>query len=370
MVQINKLVFAHEPFTKAETTTPLGLTSSMSATSLRHAKKSIIVCYPRMETFWANARQTHLLHIGQAKSIHITCHSGWNDIEKAELRVRAGSAGLRLRTAATLLVAGAVDLLKKAEPGVISFSKLNAASTATFEIPYDIEQELSELQLRLEVTYWTSKGEFVWTSSFNIPVALPVDVNVHDHFKSDMLFSRFVIRTVGRTPLELLKINLDGTNLFSIEPPPSIDMPLIIFPKQPAVITYKITPIINRVSSDVKRIEGRIAFRRTEGKEASLSLTVEFRCLDDDVTKYLESMLEDDLARSQFKQYTRLLMPVFIDRIVSRILPQQLERIAMTMRMSLGSFESLNWSDALEGLHPSTREEVQQWLLEWHLVHF
>jgi hypothetical protein len=58
ILEAKRIMFVHEPFTKAEATTPLGIITSVSAHSLKAAKKARILCFPRTESFESTNRVT------------------------------------------------------------------------------------------------------------------------------------------------------------------------------------------------------------------------------------------------------------------------------------------------------------------------
>lgn len=358
ILETEHLTLVHEPPRKPESTTPLNLVGSAPAASLQVAKRSQVLCFPRRGAFHAMVLQCPLIHIDQPRSIRIVGESGSNDIQRAELRIRAGSAGLRLRTADAQLIDGGVKIGKNAGPGIIRFSEMPQDGSVTFQVPYDLENNLSELNVKIDATYFTSAGEFQFASSNTLSIELPLDVNVLDHFKADMLISKFNIRTASNVPLEVQDVRLDGTDQFLIDDVPSIAMPLLVFPKQPVVFTYRIRPWTSG--------RGR-ALPRLDNKEPPLALSVLYRCLDEDVIAFAEREFAKDIEQSDYRQFSRALTPFFVERIKQRV-ASQMEAIALLNRMRLGSFENMSWAEALEGLPNSIREGVREWLQTWHQV--
>ncbi|ORY01488.1 trafficking protein particle complex subunit 10 [Clohesyomyces aquaticus] len=357
IIEAKRIVFLHEPFTKTEATTPLRITTSVSAASLKAAKNARVLCFPRTEAFRARVYLSHFIHIDQARSVEIECSSGWNDIHRAEIRVRSASAGLRLRTATATATTGDVKIQDKPNPGVISITAMESETTATFRVPYELEQILPELSIKLEVVYFTDKGEFQYHSSFLIPIELPLDVNVHDHFKNESLYSKFNIKTSSNVPLEILGVGLDGSEDFQVHSPKKINSPTHVFPKQPLAVTYKVT---KKEVNPAKRRQSRVP---TTG---SLSLSVEYRCMDEDVMDRVESLFATAVESSGVQQFARLLISTFTDRLQHRILPQQFERIALLDKVDMGAFEDMGWSECMDSLPPSLRDDTQKWLQDWH----
>ncbi|KAF2755603.1 TMEM1 family protein-like protein [Pseudovirgaria hyperparasitica] len=349
-----KLRFVHEPLQKAEITTPLGISTSVSGASLRVAKKSRILCYPTSESFYARISLTREIHIDKPRSIIVHISSGRNDIQSCDFRLRSASAGLRLRTADGEILSGSAAFESSSGPGAFRVKNMAPGTTLEIRIPYDLEMGLPELVIRMEATYSTCNGDFVWNSTSTVPIELPLDVNVHDHFKAKVLFSKFNIKTANQSPLEVLHAQLDGTDAFKVSSPSGLSMPMLVFPKQPVCLTYKIT--------STQRL-------RTEGKEAPLSLMVRYRCTDEDISTRIEAIFAQDLRKSPFAKLSRLLVPEFTTRVQPRILAPQYEQIALLSKVTLGSFDQMTWTDLTDHLPSALHEPVHSWLQEWHAQH-
>lgn len=360
MLETNRIVFVHEPFAKTEAMTPLGIITTASAQSLKAAKKSKILCFPRVEAFQARAYLSHFIHIDEPRHIEIKCSSGWNEIERAEIRLKPASAGLRLRTANASIASGDVVIdNNKPSPGVIVVGAIAADSTAVLKVPYDTETILQDLVVKVEVDYHTDSGRFQYYSSFTIPVELPLDVNVHDHFKADSLFSKFNIKTASQIPLELLDVSLASSEEFDVHAPQRSKESVHVFPKQPVAVTYKIT----KTDTDTP-----MQSQNTDLKTGSLSLSVEYRCLDEDVSDRLQELFTTAVENSPVRRLSRLLIDAFVDGIVHQVLPHQFEKIALLNRVDMGAFDDLGWSECLDSLPHIIRDDTQTWLRKWHEV--
>ncbi|XP_014553540.1 hypothetical protein COCVIDRAFT_107443 [Bipolaris victoriae FI3] len=361
VLEAKRIVFVHEPFQKTEATTPLGIITSVSAHSLRAAKKARILCFPRTEAFQARIYLSHLIHIDKPRHIEVEFSSGWNAIKRADIRLKSASAGLRLRTADASIEAGDIELEdNKQTPGVIAIGEMATGSAATLKVPYDMETILQDLTVKIDVDYFTENGQFQYTSSFVIPVELPLDVNVHDHFKSKSLFSKFNIKTANHIPLELLAVSLEGSEEFNVHAPKQPKEPLHVFPKQPVAVTYK---VIKKAMDAAQKRRSRIS---TAG---SLSLSVEYRCLNEDVLDRMRKLFAEAVENSPVHRLSRLLTDTFVNHIEHSILPQQYEKTALLGRIDLGAFEDMGWADCLESLPLVIRDDTQTWLQKWHEKH-
>ncbi|KAI8943647.1 hypothetical protein NX059_001632 [Plenodomus lindquistii] len=360
VLEAKRIVFVQEPLTKTEATTPLGITTSVSAHSLKAAKKARILCFPRAEAFNARVYLSHFIHIDKPRHVEIECSSGWNDITRAEVRLKSASAGLRLRTANAMVVTGDVTIEDNKTPGTILIGDMAPNTTATLKIPYDMETILQDLAIKVELDYTTQKGQFQFVSLSVIPVELPLDVNVHDHFKSNSLFSKFNIKTANHVPLELLDVELQGSDEFEVRAPRRSKDPLHVFPKQPVAITYKITKTASEPSK--KR-------QSQNPPSGSLALAVEYRCLGEDVLDRVRTFFADAATKSPVHRLTRLLTETFVQRVEHHILPHQYERVALLERLDLGAFENMGWADCLDSLPVVIRDDTQAWLQKWHEEH-
>jgi len=354
-----RIVFVQESFTKTEATTPLGITTSVSAHSLQAAKKARILCFPRPEALQARVYLSHYIHIDKPRHIEISCSSGWNEINRAEIRLKSASAGLRLRTASVAVTTGDITIEGTTTPGTIVIGSMSANTTATLKIPYDMETILQDLAIKTELDYTTQRGRFQFVSLSSIPVELPLDVNVHDHFKNNSLFSKFNIKTASQVPLELLDVELEGSEHFEVSAPRRPKEILHVFPKQPVAVTYKISKGVTGVS------EKRQSQSQSSG---NLALSVEYRCLDEDVLDRVRKLFVDAATDSPVHRIARLLTDTFIGQIKQDVLPKQYESIALLEKLDLGAFNEVSWVDCLDSLPPTVRDDAKAWLQKWYGV--
>lgn len=331
----------------------------MSATSLKSAKKNRVLCFPRAEAFEARLYLSHFIHIDKPRHIEITFSSGSNDIQRAEIRLKAASAGLRLRTANATTIFGDAQIAEKPSPGVIRIGEVAPNTTVTFQIPYETETMLPDLTVKMEIDYFTENGQFQYYSSFTIPVELPLDVNVHDHFKNASLFSKFNIKTASQVPLEITDVSLEGSDEYDVIAPKKPTGPFQVFPKQPVAVTYKVT------KRGVDIGERRKSQAASNG---SLALSVEYRCLDEEVLDRMCMLFGNAVSNGPVRRLVRLLVHTFTDRLRHRILPLQFERIALLQQVDLGLFDDFGWDDCIESLPQTVREDTRSWLLKWHQV--
>lgn len=362
VLEANRIVFAHEPITKTEVTTPLGIVTTVSAQSAKAEKKARISCFPQPEAFQTRIYLSHFIHIDKPRHIEIKCSSGWNEIQRTEVRLKSASAGLRLRTANVTVSAGDVKIEDKPNPGVIKTEAIPANSSVTLKVPYDMETILQDLNIKIEVDYYTENGQFLYLSSFVIPVDLPLDVNVQDHFKSKSLVSKFNIKTANQVPLELLEVDLEGSEEYDVHAPRRPKEAVIVFPKQPVAVTYKITKKAVEVADAAKRRQSKVS------NTASLSLTVEYRCLNEDVLDRVRKLFAEAVTDSPVHRLARLLVETFSSRVEQHVLPHQFETVALLEKLDMGAFEDMRWAECLDTLPLVVRDDTRKWLKKWHDV--
>lgn len=274
-----------------------------------------------------------------------------------EIRLKSASAGLRLRTANATTTSGDAQVLEKPSPGVMRIGGIPANTNATFQIPYETETMLPDLTVRMEIDYFTEHGQFQYYSSFTIPVELPLDVNVHDHFKDTSLFSKFNIKTASQVPLEILDVGLEGSGEYNVSAPRKPKGTFTVFPKQPVSVTYKVT-------KDAP--EGGERRQSQASNNGSLALSVEYRCLDEDVLDRVRILFTEAVESSPVHRLARLLIDSFVERLRHRVLPPQFERIALLEKVDMGTFDDMGWGECIDGLPETVREDTRVWLEKWH----
>ncbi|KAK5015312.1 hypothetical protein LTR60_002935, partial [Cryomyces antarcticus] len=333
VLEANKIRFIHDTSSSTDPVSSLALMQGVSIPPDTGIRRTKVFCYPRMEAFDAKAFPSRLVHIHRTRSIEISLSSGWNDIEKAEVTLRSASAGLRLRTAEIKLIHGNLGIVDASSPGVIHIGRMPSQCAATLQIPYVLENSLDNISVRLEVKYRTDLGEFVFLSTSTIPIELPLDVNVHDLFKETALFSRFSIRTASLVPFQLLDVKLEGSDAYAVETP-SVPSSMMVFEKQPACVTYKIT----------RRYVGGDTSATLSKKDSALSLTLTYRCLDEDVLDTVGAIFSVNLKDSHFAGLGRLLTPELLNMLGRRLAVGDYEKVGLLGKIALGSYEDSGWS--------------------------
>ena len=312
-----------------------------------------VYCYAAPDGLQAKVVPPHFINLGDMRTMEVELDSGRNDIKNGVIRVRPATAGLRLRVAEAKMVEGKVEANVKNDAGNIEFTDLAPKSFVRFRIPYTTEENHGFVFARLEVIYKTDKGQFSYSTVCSVTSALPISVNVQDIFKNDALFSRFTVGPAMLAPLRILNCNIPSSDVYEVQSSISDSGIMDVFAKQPASLLYKIK----------QRTEGA---PRASAK-SSLHLTVEFTCVDDESLDAVERKFRSDIEASKFREYTTLLSSHVVDTIRARLTPYEAEVIGLVRETEIPSYQSLQW-EGLLGALKEPRDEIKNWLVEWHKV--
>jgi trafficking protein particle complex subunit 10 len=346
----SNVVFKHEIADEKES-----LVERARIPSIR-PKAPYIFCYPRADSFRINVSLSRTIKIDQTRYVELECLNGPGLIETAELKLKSASSGLRIHVANASRILGTTCISTKASPGLIVIRKLEPFSKTIIKIPFELDDLHREISIRVDVT--SKSSGFEYTSIESIPVELPIDVNVHDLFKSGHIFSRFHIRSATEVPIRVTDINLEGTEEFEVKTPSSKPTPTIIHAKQPATFMYKIHPRQLDEDTNWKR--------KTQDKEGALALTVDYQCIDEDVQSQIIRKFELDLKSSSYYPLKRLLLKHLRDRLRYALSASSYSNYTLTDEIVVPSYEELSWSSLLPDLPAQLTEGLKAWLEDWH----
>lgn len=316
--------------------------------------RSNIHCFAAPDGLQAKVVPSHLISLGDMRTLEVELDSGRNEIEKGTIRVRPATAGLRIRVADAQIVQGEIKINNDNDAaGNIEFSGLPSKSFVRFRIPYTIEENHSILSAKLEIFYQTDRGLFSYSSVSRVNSALPISVNVQDIFKDDALFSRFTVGPAMMTPLRILACDIPSSDAYEVQSSVSDSGVMDVFPKQPASLLYKVT----------QRADGALH----AADKSSLRLTVEFTCVDDESLDAIERAFRRDIEASKWRQYATLLVSHLVGSIRARLSASEMEVVGLIREVEVPSFQTLQWEGLLGALN-SSKDDVRNWLVEWHRV--
>ncbi len=316
-----------------------------------------ILVWPSPQALEARLFLHNQIHLEQPRSIQIEVNTGWNHILKGKVILRAGSAGLRLRTADALLPSGKITTTGQSQPGSINFGEISAETNMVLRIPYDLESDLKEITIKIEILYTTSKGDFTYACNSKISALLPLGVNVQDIFQQDALFSKFTINTANLIPLRLSRCYMQDSLDFDVSSPPLTNERLDVYSRQPYSLMTRIRVKRNSVSSPKKT-----------SAQARLLLKIEYRCLDQEVCETLEQRFKEALTASNLQDLTRLLVPVLSAKLRSKLSILKLEQIGLRREIRLNTILDDDWSMVSTGIKVERRYVLERWLIDWARV--
>lgn len=327
---------------------PLGFGEALE--SEEEDNRFYIHCYPPPDGLHAKLVFPHLVNLENMRTLEIEVNSGRNDIQTGTIRVRPATAGLRVRVTEAEVVNGEIGVDASNEFGNIDFSQLRPHSSARIRVPYTSEENHHVLSARIEVVYETAQGRFSYSSVYGVVSALPLSVNVQDTFKDSVLFSRFTISPAMMVPLRVLSCHIPSTESYEVQSSIPDASAMDVFPKQPASVLYKIRQRAKRSTS-----------------EGSLRLTVEFTCVDEECLDAVQKKISADIESSKYRQYSSLLSSHVAETIRSQLSSSDMEVIGLIREVEVPSYQDLRWEGLLSAMN-EPREEIKDWLLEWHKV--
>ena len=304
------------------------------------------------------------MHLDRNRSLEIELSSGWNDVTSGELHVRAATAGLRIQTSEAKVVDGSLEISKESGAGVVRFGTMASGMSAKLRMPFNLEHEVNDISIKLEISYTTESGTFFFATMPNMSIMLPLGVNVQDVFKHRALFSKFTISSATPSPLRLLSSKLENSDVFEAQCGLTLTRPLVIFPRQPASILYKITK-----SSPPKYRKDR---------KSSLSLVLHYVCLQEEIDFAVSRNLLEALRDTPMHPYTRLVVPTVLAELRARMSPYDLETTAILSEVSTLTLSGVRWRDHFSGLGQTTdqnentatllSDRIQAWQQQTHSI--
>ena len=334
--------------------------------------------WPRTENTTARISHSNVVDLRKPKSLQVEISSGWNEIEYGRLIVKPGSAGLRLENSEAKAVGKARPgpslhgpsheyedssfkvNMRREQPSTIRFEKLERNQTQAVRIPYSLEHDLNEVTLKIELTYQTESGEFIFLSNTSCSVALALSVNVQEIFKPKALFSRFTVGPINSTPLRLHSCLVEGNNYFDALTPTVQNTPTDVFARQP----YSLISKIQR-----KHPTKAVSAGLSKSFQRLLHLQIRYNCLDQEILDAIDQSLTSLLKTNTTKQYHFLMRDRLNETFRLGKGPwADMETSCLVGDFPKGSFEDYEWTKILPGLLPNEASELEAILRAWYEV--
>ncbi len=267
------------------------------------------------------------LQLDKKKSLDLELSTGWNDVTGCEVKIKAATGGLRL-------VMSEAQVLGSLQPtasqgGSFTFGALPANHSVKIRFPFTVENDVLDVSVRAEVTYSTDKGTFTFSKASSVPISLALEVNVQDIFKHDALFSRFAVSTASDSPLRLLKSELLGSDLFDSHFGQPSSQPVVVFPKQPASLLYKITRKPgSKLGPKVKK---------------TLYLKLYYSVVQDEIEALFVQALTAALDPTPHKEYSKLVVSKVLACVRGALTAYDLEKATLLGELETSFLTATNW---------------------------
>lgn len=295
-------------------------------------------------------------------TLDLVLNPGWNTLKACEVRVKPMTGGLRLLTLEAKVVDSPVDLAKAPEAGgIFHFNAITAETDVTLRFPYSVEQDMGDVSAKIEVSYTLESGEKLYFAKLmSIPISLALGVNVQDVFKQQALFSRFNVSSASQSPLRLHKSELLESDVFESEFGLSCDKTILVFPKQPATLLYKI-----------KRKSG---VKSTKRSARTMYLKLYYNVLQTDLEDAIVDSISEDLKATALGQYARVIKSL-VAKETKGLQMHDLERAALLGGVPTSFLAEVAWEKQLTGIgrvpgsNDDAAEAIATFLKQWQVSH-
>ncbi|KAK0625438.1 trafficking protein particle complex subunit 10 [Bombardia bombarda] len=317
-----------------------------------------VMLYQRADSLDVRLLAAKDVRLDKNNALELEVLTGWNTITTCEVKIRSATGGLRLLMAEAAVL-GEPQPKKRLDGGSFVFGDISAERTIRIRLPFTVEQDVLNVAVKVEVTYSTDRGTFTFFKTLSVPISLALGVNVQDVFKHDALFSRFTVSTASASPLRLFKSELQGSEVFESHfgVPPS--EPILVFPKQPASLMYKIT----------RKPRGAPPGPKTK---KTMYLKLWYSVVQNEIEELFEQTLRRDVeATTGLRAYSKLVVAKVLAGVQSGLSTYELEKAALLGEMSTVFLGDIRWEAQFSGLglglggSASEAAKLAGWFAEW-----
>ena len=307
-------------------------------------KSPNITLYQRASALDVRLHATKEVRLDINNTLDLEILSGWNDIKTCEVKIKSATGGMRLLMGEATILGTLQPSSKKSEGGVFSFAAIPQGTSIRIRFPFTIEHDLINVAVKAEVSYMTEKGDFTFTKTSAVPISLALGVNVQDVFKHEHLFSRFSVSTASPSPLRLFKSELQESEMFAtfFGAPPS--NPILVFPRQPATLLYK-----------VKRKPG---VKPAPKKRQTLFLKLYYGVLQEEIEVLFEQGITEELKAAGLDEYSTLVTSKILSSVQNGLSAYDLEKAALLGEISTGFLIETSWARQFPGLGQMTATQT------------
>ncbi|KAK4148898.1 hypothetical protein C8A00DRAFT_38521, partial [Chaetomidium leptoderma] len=278
------------------------------------------------------------LQLDKKKSLDLELSTGWNEVTSCEVKIKSATGGLRLVMSEAEVIG--TPQAASSQGGSFSFGAIPANSSVKIRFPFTVENDVPDVAIRAEVTYSTDKGSFTFFKASSVPIALALEVNVQDIFKHEALFSRFAVSTASDSPLRLLKSELLGSDLFESHFGRPSSHPVLVFPKQPTSLLYKIT------RKPGSKLGPKV--------QKTLYLKLYYSVIQDEIEDLFKRALTSDLESTSLKEFSKLVVSKVLHCVRGGLSAYDLEKATLLGELSTAFLSTTNWDKQFAGLGSSS----------------
>ncbi|GAB1317395.1 TRAPP II complex TRAPPC10 C-terminal domain-containing protein [Madurella fahalii] len=329
-----------------------------SSTALNNAR---VTLYQRTSCLDVQLMGPQDLQLDKKKSLDLEISTGWNTVKTCEVKIKSATGGLRLVMSEAEVIGSPQPT--KTDGGTFTFGAMPPNSSIKIRFPFTVEQDVLDVSVRTEVTYSTDRGSFTFFKASSVPISLALEVNVQDIFKHDALFSRFAVSTASDSPLRLFKSELLSSDVFESHfgQPPS--QPVVVFPKQPTSLLYKITRKPgSKLGPKVKR---------------TLYLKLYYSVIQDEIEALFKQALVEDLSETPLKELSKLVVSKVLSWVRSGLSAYDLEKAALLGELPTSFLSNISWEKQFAGLglaitdpqDSSSPSSVTTFIRDWLRTH-
>lgn len=301
-------------------------------------KNGRVTLYQRTSCLDVQLMGAQDLQLDKKKSLELEISTGWNTVKTCEVKIKSATGGLRL----VMSEAEAIGPLQptKSEGGTFTFGAMPANSSIRIRFPFTVEQDLLDVSVRTEVAYSTDKGSFTFFKASSVPISLALEVNVQDIFKHDALFSRFAVSTASDSPLRLLKSELLSSDVFESHFGQPASHPVIVFPRQPASLLYKIT----------RKAGSKLGPKARK----TLYLKLYYSVIQDEIEALFKEALARDLSQTPLRELSKLVVSKVLGWVRSGLSAYDLEKATLLGELPTAFLFNIDWDKQFAGLGLTT----------------
>jgi hypothetical protein len=315
-----------------------------------------VLVYPCLRSLEVRIKPSPTLHLAEPRRLSIQVRSGSNHVNNCKLRLKTGTAGLRLSIHDSKILgcedgSNTLRTAREGEAQMMILEDLKPESVTEIGLPYTMEVPSEPaVTIRIDVSYETDQGTFTLYDTATVNAILPVAVNVQDIFRSDCTYCRFSIRPSTLVPLHLVHCQLEDNKSYELAVGSVFAEPLTVFPKQPACWTVRLACKQGHVFEIAER----------------MTLALDYQSLDDVMLEVLENDFRSEIAKTPYAFAGKLLVSHLLSWVRTSWTEQDLEVAGLLQEVEIWRMEDMNWPSVLCAFDRKTRLGLEEWLHSWH----